>query len=441
MGFDIGCGALCGNAVQEALEHDRNVFLFSDNVEIAEEIALKRLALEKGRLVMGPDCGTAIVNGVGFGFANRVRQGNIGLVGASGTGLQAVTSLIHQLGGGVSHAIGTGGRDLKAEVGAATTLQAFDLLQRDSETESIVLVSKPPDRETIPLLERMLRASAKPVVLYLQGGTPFLHGLDQVYVAATLSQTAFLATKVIGHRDDGTPEALVNGSGFLRGLFAGGTLAQESAERLSPVLDGLQTNVSVGAEVLAATRGHSILDLGADEFTVGRLHPMIDPALRLDLIEQEASDPDVSLILLDVVLGDGSDPNPAAGIAAIIQDFRSRDRSKRSVEFVVMMVGTEEDPQNIERQTRALESAGARVFSDPSAALGFVEGVFRRPVHSDVPSVPLSALDASMSVVNIGLESFYESFVAQGANALQMDWSPPAEGDSRMQDILRKLTS
>src|SRR4030095_10708603 len=107
----------------KALAQGLNVMLFFDNVAIADERAIKLYARARTLLVMGPDCGTAIVNGVPLGFANVVRRGDIGLVAASGTGLQEVTCRIHNLGGGISQAIGTGGRDLKDAGGGMPVLQ------------------------------------------------------------------------------------------------------------------------------------------------------------------------------------------------------------------------------------------------------------------------------------------------------------------------------
>ncbi|HYX24736.1 MAG TPA: protein FdrA, partial [Thermoanaerobaculia bacterium] len=186
-------GPYAAGVADEALDHGRNVFLYSDNVPIEQEVALKRKALAKGLLVMGPDCGTAIIGGTGLGFANRVRQGNVGLIGASGTGLQAVTSHLHHLGAGVSQAIGTGGRDLSAAVGGITARQALDLLGRDPETRVIVLISKPPAPEVAARLLSAAQATGKPVVVNFLGLVPPLRRLGSIRFAASLSETAELA--------------------------------------------------------------------------------------------------------------------------------------------------------------------------------------------------------------------------------------------------------
>src|SRR5688500_4889012 len=132
-------GRYAAGVAREALELNKQVFLYSDNVSLEDEIALKKTAREKGLLVMGPDCGTAIINGIGLGFANRVRRGSIGVVGASGTGTQAVTSHIHELGGGISHDIGSGGRDLYSDDDTITVNLAMDLLNRVNTTKQLAM--------------------------------------------------------------------------------------------------------------------------------------------------------------------------------------------------------------------------------------------------------------------------------------------------------------
>ena len=131
--------------IAEALQAGLHVFCFSDGLDPATEAACKQVAAERGLLLMGPDCGTAILDGVGLGFANAVRRGPVGVVGASGTGIQEVTCLLDAAGVGISHAIGVGGRDLSPEVGGSMTLRALDLLAADDTTERLVVISKPPD--------------------------------------------------------------------------------------------------------------------------------------------------------------------------------------------------------------------------------------------------------------------------------------------------------
>jgi FdrA protein len=437
-------GRFAARVAGEALDRGLHVFLYSDNVPIDDEVALKTRAASEGRLVMGPDCGTASINGIGFGFANRVRRGPIGLVGASGTGLQAITSHVHSLGGGVSHAIGTGGRDLDAEVGAITCGQGLDLLARDSGTEVIVLVSKPPVPSVARSVLRAARSTGKPVVVHFLGFPPPARRVGSVYFADGLSEAAWMAVELAKSENGArTPSPAEregeNDRGFLRGLFAGGTLASASLLALSHFLDALHSNLKgPGIEPLediSRSTGHTILDLGADEYTVGRLHPMIDNDMRLRRIAQEAADPDVGLILLDVVLGDGAHPDPAGELVpAIAKAKRSRD-----VEFVAVVVGTDEDPQGLESQVEKLTGAGALVFEDLSSALSHV--VDRLGGSSVPPDPPVDAevLCEPVAAINVGLESFAASLVDQGAEAIHVDWQPPAGGDDRLMAILDRM--
>ena len=422
-------GRYAAAVADEALDHGRNVFLYSDNVPIEQEVALKRKALAKGLLVMGPDCGTAIVGGTGLGFANRVRRGDIGLIGASGTGLQAVTSHLHHLGAGVSQAIGTGGRDLSAEVGGITARQALDLLGRDPETRVIVLISKPPAPEVAARLLSAARATGKPVVVNFLGLVPPLRRLGAIRFAASLTEAAELAAGLLeeGKKED---ETTGDGRGFVRGLFAGGTLAYEARLALRTFLPG---------------EGNTILDLGDDEFTVGRLHPMIDQDLRLRRLRQEAADPEVGIILLDVVLGDGAHADPAGELAPVIERVIA-DRAG-SLDVIAIVVGTDEDPQNLAEQIATLRRAGAHVHRTVSEAveavwlrvgadLDGVEGA--RPALATVP-VSLDALQSPLAAVNLGLESFYDSLLAQGAQAVQVEWKPPAGGNEKLAAILSRM--
>jgi FdrA protein len=440
-------GRFAARVAGEALDHGLNVFLYSDNVSLADEVGLKTRAVAEGRLVMGPDCGTASINGTGFGFANRVRRGPIGLVGASGTGLQAITSHVHALGGGVSHAIGTGGRDLDAEVGALTCRQGLDLLARDPGTEVIVLVSKPPVPSVARSVLRAARGTGKPVVVHFVGFAAPGRKLGNLYFAEGLSEAAWIAVEL--SKSDaavagaGTPLPAPgegrNAPGFLRGLFAGGTLASESLQALANFLEPLHSNIKSDGVLPLATVAHSeahtILDLGADEYTVGRLHPMIDNDMRLRRLAQEAADPEVGLILLDVVLGDGAHPDPAGELAPAI----AAARGSREVEFVAVVVGTDEDPQGLESQVEALTESGARVFEDLASALGHVVGRLGGWASPPVPPVDAGFLTAPVAAVNIGLESFSMSLLDQGAEAVHVEWRPPAGGDARLLSILDKL--
>jgi FdrA protein len=415
-------GRYAAGVAEEALDHGRNVFLYSDNVPLEQEVALKRKALAKGLLVMGPDCGTAIVGGTGLGFANRLRKGSVGLVGASGTGLQAVTSHLHYLGAGVSQAIGTGGRDLSAEVGGITAGQALDLLGRDPETRVIVLISKPPAPEVAARLLAAARATGKPVVVDFLGLMPPLRRLGSIRFAASLTEAAELAAGLLNEEKEDKGTTIGKGRGFLRGLFAGGTLAQEARLALRTFLPD---------------EGNTILDLGDDEFTVGRLHPMIDQDLRLRRLRQEAADPEVGIILLDVVLGDGAHADPAGELAPVIE--RAITERGGTLEVIAIVVGTEEDPQNLSEQIATLTRAGAHVCCTVSEA---VEAVWLRQAGVEkspgIPA-PMESVRPPLAAVNVGLESFYDSLAAQGAQAVQVEWKPLAGGNEKLAGILLRM--
>ena len=362
----------------KALRLGLHVMLFSAGVAEADEVALKRYANANGLLVMGPDCGTAIINGVPLGFANVVRRGDIGCVGASGTGLQEVTTLIHQGGAGVSQVIGTGGRDLSRAVGGLSTLQALVALARDPGTRVIVVVSKPAEPEvTARVLEEAGRAG-KPVVVNFLGGDPLPALGKEVVAARTLEEAAGRAVAlsrgvpysrdgaVRGEAppDRGLPDAYpptAPGQRFIRGLYSGGTLAAEAVllmrEKLGPVYSN--TSVPPSLDDIWKSRGHAVVDLGDARLTRGRPHPMIDPRLRGERILREAADPEVAVILLDVVLGYGAHDDPAGALAPVIREARQTTaRAGRSLSFVASVCGTPDDPQDASQQERRLKDAG-----------------------------------------------------------------------------------
>lgn len=439
-------GRHAAGVAHEALDAGRHVFLYSDNVPLADEAALKAKAARKGLLVLGPDCGTAILGGVGFGFANRVRRGGIGLVGASGTGLQVVTSRIHALGEGISQALGTGGRDLSEEVGGATALQALDLLRRDPETRAVVLLGKPPAPAVAARLLAAARGLGKPVVIQLLGFVPPLDRIGSVCFARSLDEAARLAVELAREEGAEIPRAGEGGrGGFLRGLFCGGTLAYEIQLGLRAFLAPLRSNAPTQGVIPLAdplrSEGHAILDLGADEFTVGRLHPMIDPDLRCRRLLQEAADPDVGVILLDVVLGQGAHADPAGELAPAIAEAREQARAAgRGLAVLALLVGTDEDPQDLEEQARTLMRAGAEVYRTVGEVVGSALALLA-PRSGPEPgrTVPLEAIRPPVAVLNVGLESFARSFEAQGAQVVAVDWRPPAGGNEKLAALLARM--
>jgi FdrA protein len=318
-----------------ALEAGLDVFCFSDGVTLGDEAALKRRALERGLLFMGADCGTAILDGVALGFANAVERGPVGIVGASGTGTQEVCCLLDAAGVGVSHAIGVGGRDMSAEVGGLMMRRGLELLADDGDTEVIVAISKPPDPEVAAAIENAARAAGKPVVFAF--GAHESSGPPAVRSATTLEAAAAQAAQRGGAAPPGSDERLRRppAGGLVRGLYTGGTLCTEAERIVGP--------------------GHEFTDFGADEYTQGRAHPMIDPSLRVERLAREARDPDVTVLLLDVVLGYGAHPDPAGALAPAIAEARDDQH------VIVALCGARGDPQGLDRQREALHDAGAVV--------------------------------------------------------------------------------
>jgi FdrA protein len=430
-------GRYAATVAREALELGKHVFLYSDNVSLEDEIALKRSAREKGLLMMGPDCGTAIINGVGLGFANRIRRGQIGVVGASGTGMQAVAAHIHNLGGGISHAIGTGGRDLKTEVGAITAHQALDVLVRDDETNRIVLISKPPSPDVATSLLLAAQGSGKPVVVYFIGYAPPARQIGNLRFAVSLSEAAELAVNEI--LEDGQlfrPPT----QGYVRGLFSGGTLAYETLLGLQASLSPLFSNVPVisGQELKdpLQSKAHTIIDLGDEFFMVGRLHPMIDNDLRIRRIKQEAADPDVGIILFDVVLGEGAHMDPAGELAPVIEEIK---QIRSNLEFVAMVIGTQDDPQNLQGQIDRLQAADVTVFQTVDEAVEYISLRYGAKWENNFTPVDLEQIKQPFAAINVGLESFYESLISQGAQAIQVEWRPPAGGDEKLGSLLSRM--
>jgi FdrA protein len=454
-------GRYAAGVAREALRLGKHVFLYSDNVSIEDESDLKRTAAERGLLVMGPDCGTAIVNGIGLGFANHVARGPIGMVAASGTGLQQVSARIHQLGSGITHALGTGGRDLSEAIGAVAARQSLDLLIRDPDTQVIVLISKPASHKVADDLLGMVRASEKPVVVDLIGYPRSVRRVDNLHHAGTFDETAELAVELaargrqqewqtpFGRSDmEGAVQRFASGQRYLRGLFSGGTLAYEALLLLRDYVPIVYSNVPLAEEQRLAnamvSQGHTIVDLGEDEFTVGRLHPMMDNDLRVRRLLQEADDPEVAIILLDIVLGYGAHPNPAGELAPAIAGARKAAKERgRHLEIVAVMVGTDRDPQGLEQQAEKLKEAGARVDCSNDRVVRFT-GRLVRALNPDATTqtlkpVPLSLLQSPFSAINVGLESFAESLAVQDAAVIHVDWRPPAGGNEKLMSILDRM--
>ena len=388
-------GTYAGRLAKKALDRGLNVMLFSDNVPLEEEIALKTLAHEKGLLLMGPDCGTAILNGKGLCFANKVRRGSIGIVAASGTGAQEVSCRIHGFGGGVSQLIGTGGRDLSEAVGGIMMLDGLRALAEDEATRVIILVSKIPHKTVAEKIYAQVRQIKKPVIIAFMGGDrEEIEACGAIYAETT--KRAALKAVILS----GVPEETINKHAlnlpliaevkaklkpeqkYIRGLFCGGTICQEVYGLIKERYPNVYSNIAHDpAYILGpndASREHTLFDLGDDAFTDGRPHPMIDPSLRLERIVQEARDPEVGVIALDIILGYGSHPDPAGiTLPAIREAKRLAAQRGEHLEILAFVLGTELDSQNFDEQCAKLEAEGVTIASSIEntglLSRGFVE--------------------------------------------------------------------
>ena len=378
-------GLYAGAEARRALDAGLHVMLFSDNVPVDAELELKRLALQRGLFLLGPDCGTAILDGVPLGFANAVPRGRIGLVAASGTGLQEVTCAIARAGRGVSQAIGVGGRDLSDAVGGLMTLRALEALAADAETDVVCVIGKPPGATTAQRLAGALERLGKPSMLHLAGAaaadvrrlakggvtvTDTLEDCARAAVAVARGETAALVEFTLPAADverlvAAGARRLTGARRAVRGVFAGGTLAWEARALLAARLADVAAGVGGGDGL------HRVVDLGDDAFTLGRPHPMIDGRVRREWIEREAGDPATAVLLLDVVLGYGAHPDPAAELLPAL-------RGLSEVTVVASVCGTDGDPQRRSAQVEALSGAGVVVMDSNAQAARLAALIARR---------------------------------------------------------------
>jgi succinyl-CoA synthetase alpha subunit len=362
-------GAYAARETRKALENGLHVMLFSDNVSLEDEIALKALSRRKGLLLMGPDCGTAIINGKPLCFANVVKRGPVGIVGASGTGMQEVSCLVDRAGSGVSQAIGAGGRDLKNErVGGATMLMGIEALARDEATKVIVVISKPPAKAVAERVLSALERGGKPAVVFFVGLAPEPERAGAMArFAANLEETAGMAVALAEAIVERETRAIGGAQKYLRGFYTGGTLADEAWMLVHQCTGAVYSNNHTDPRfVLTDPRcsiGHTIVDLGDDVFTVGRPHPMIDPSARVERMMAEREDAEIAVVLVDVVLGYGSHDDPARALAPAVRTLReAAHRRGGYLPVLASITGTEGDPQKLSLQTAKLEAAGCVVM-------------------------------------------------------------------------------
>jgi FdrA protein len=382
-------GDYAASEAMKALRLGLDVMIFSDNVPVESELALKRFAQERNLLVMGPDCGTAILNGVPLGFANMIRRGPIGVVGASGTGTQEVTVRIHQLGSGVSQALGTGGRDLAAAIGGISMLQGLKALDEDPDTKVIVLVSKPPAPDVAAAVLGAAEACSKPIVAIFLGADAGsitrngVHGADYLAQAADMAvalakgqtpqRKAIALSSEAQRKIKEVSQAMAPGQRYVRGIFSGGTFCYEAqlihAAAGITVFSNAPTAGNRKLENVDKSVEHTIIDMGDDEFTQGRPHPMIDPSLRDTRVREEIADPSTAVVLFDVVLGYGASADPTAGLTGCIGRAKAKAHTEgRRVAFIGYVCGTDQDPQNRAAIVDELQPAGVFVASSNAEA-------------------------------------------------------------------------
>lgn len=385
-------GKYAAHEAMKALKQGLHVMIFSDNVTVEDEVELKAYARDKGLLVMGPDCGTAIINGIPLAFANVVNGGNIGIVAASGTGLQEVSCVISNAGAGISQAIGTGGRDVQEAVGGIMFLEALKALNNDGATDVIVLISKPPHAAVLRKIAAEITAIKKPIVAICLGADPETLRQAGAIPAQTLEEAGLLTVALSRGNDADSVKAELEArtnelkaiaaqeaekrqpsQKYISGLFSGGTLCDEAQLILRDIVGNVYSNTPVtpdcALEDISKDRDHTMLDLGDDEFTVGRPHPMIDFSLRKNRLLEEAADPEVAVILLDVVLGYGAHLNPADELVPVIREAKTLAADAgRYLDIVCSITGTAQDPQQKQSVKLALQDVGALVMESNAAA-------------------------------------------------------------------------
>lgn len=455
-------GAYAALEADRALDEGLNVFMFSDNVTIEEEKALKEKAHNKGLVVMGPDCGTGIIQGVPLAFTNHVSKGSIGIIGASGTGIQELTTIIDRLGEGVTNAIGIGGRDLNEKIGGITMLDMIDAMEEDDQVKVLLVLSKPPAKEVRDRIMDRLRAVSKPVVTLFLGEKPDYHE-ENFYHAYTLDEAARLAVSLV--RGEAVSEAKIEldeGEFFraeekktIKAYYSGGTLANEAAMLIKDAMNVAEPPEDVDGYMLQLD-GNIVVDLGDDAYTKGKPHPMIDPAKRIECMEHAADDPTTGVILLDIMLGYGSHEDMAGALVPTIMQLRSKAEAEgRKLFFVATVCGTQKDYQGYAKAVETLKNAGVIVCENNKLAcrtairaigrdFAEAEKEIRSKKAGKAEKKPVSdqlsqLLSEKPAIINIGLKSFGEVAEDFDCQVVQYDWMPPAGGKLDLIRILNFL--
>ncbi|MBC7005271.1 acyl-CoA synthetase FdrA [Photobacterium sp. BZF1] len=426
-------GEYAADLANEALDNNLNVMLFSDNVPVESEVALKGKAAEKGLLVMGPDCGTAMVAGSPLAFANVMPAGPISIVGASGTGIQELASQVCLAGQGITHAIGLGGRDLSKDVGGASALSALNMIEQDPDTKVVAFVSKPPAPEVEQSVIAAMKAMTKPVVALFLGTRRTVSREGNVFFANSIADAARLTVMLANVRQlvPNSPQAE---SKHILGLYTGGTLAAEAAMLTAEQL-GLAVDEAHHQGVMLDAKGHLIIDLGDDHYTLGRPHPMIDPTTRSLEIEKRASDEQVGVLLLDVVIGYGATADPAAAVVEAVENVRQQRQTPLHV--VATVTGTEADPQQRSKQIESLVDAGVLVVNTLEEAVLLSEALLEEQPQASEGECP--SLLTGIKVVNAGLRSFADDLQSASTPVVHYQWAPIAGGNAKLASLLKQM--
>lgn len=457
-------GIYAAAEADRALDEGMNVFMFSDNVTIEDEKRLKEKAHAKGLVVMGPDCGTGIIQSVPIAFTNSVNKGKIGIVGASGTGIQELTTIIDRMGEGVTNAIGTGGRDLSTTVGGITMLDCINAMDKDDNTDVLIVISKPPAKEVRDKISARLTHCSKPVVTLFLGEKPEYHEKG-LYHAYTLDEAARIAVMLLRSEEIKPVKAeLPDGNFFdinenktIKAYYSGGTLAGEAAMLIKDSL-ALKIPPEKAEGFMLKTDGHIVVDLGDDVYTQGKPHPMIDPTKRVECMEDACDDPSTGVILLDVVLGYGSHEDMAGALIPAIRDLQKKAADKnRKLFFVATVCGTRTDYQNYDEQVKKLKEANVYVCESNKIAVEMaIKMIGRSIIEPEKEIRPIEVLNCAIGepsealmrmisekpvTLNIGLKSFAKVIKDYDCKVLQFDWAPPAGGDVEMIKTLQFLRS
>ena len=455
-------GAYAALEADRALDEGMNVFMFSDNVTLEDEIKLKQKAHEKGLAVMGPDCGTGLIQGVPIAFTNNVTPGAIGIIGASGTGIQELTTIIDRLGEGVKNAIGTGGRDLSTEVGGITMMDMIEAMESDDSVKVLIIISKPPAKEVRDRISDRLSNFKKPVVTLFLGEKPEYHE-ENFYHAYTLDEAARLAVGLVRGEEIKEGKVDVDDSQFfgaeekktIKAYYSGGTLAGEAAMLIKDALN-LKVPPQKAEGFMLKTDGHIVVDLGDDVYTQGKPHPMIDPAKRIECMQDAIDDASTGVILLDIMLGYGSHEDMAGALLPSIVELRDKAKAEgRKLFFVATVCGTRRDFQSYDEAVSKLKEAGVIVCENNKLAvhtairaigLDFEEPAkeIRKKTVAKIEKTEVSEkliqlLSQKPKVINIGLKSFAEVVESFGCDVVQYDWMPPAGGNVELIKVLNFL--